>query len=69
MADAWGRSWGGTFIVWGAVEQQVVRSYGAPFADFNLFLLTTIDRADKINRDVLCRMPSSRIDINGESEP
>lgn len=69
MADAWGASWGGTFIVWGAVEQIVPKAYGAPFVDFNLILLTTIDRADKLNRDVLCRIRSSRIDINGESEP
>lgn len=32
MADAWGVSWGGTFIVWGAGEEQSpVPVYGAPF--------------------------------------
>lgn len=69
MADAWGVSFGGTFIVWGAVESVSPRAYGAPFADFSLDLSTTIDRFHKMNRDVLVRFTSSRLDINGESEP
>lgn len=69
MADAWGSSWGGTFIVWGAVEAVVPKAYGAPFLDFSLELPTTIDRLQKMNRDLLAHFPSSRLDINGESEP
>lgn len=70
MADAWGRSWGGTFIVWGAAEQAAIPgTYGAPFADFQLTLSPSLDFLHKMNRDVLCLMPSARVDIDGESEP
>jgi hypothetical protein len=69
VADAWGVSWGGTFLVWGASESTSPRSYGPPFADFSLDLTTTIDRFHKMNRDIMVRFTSSRLDINGESEP
>ena len=69
MADAWGASWGGTFIVWGAVEQITAKSYGAPFVDFRLDLSPNLDFLSKMRLDIAARMPSSRIDINGESEP
>lgn len=69
MADAWGVSWGGTFLVWGASESASQRAYGPPFADFSLDLTTTIDRFHKMNRDLAVRFTSSRLDINGESEP
>lgn len=44
-------------------------AYGPPFVDFNLELFAFIDRAHKMYRDIAARFPSSRVDINGESEP
>lgn len=69
MADAWGASWGGTFIVWGASEQAVPKSYGPPFADFRLDLTPNIDFLHKMHLSISAGFPSERIDINGESEP
>lgn len=42
MADAWGASWGGTFVVWGAQEQVTVPTFGPPFIDTRSALRTSI---------------------------
>jgi hypothetical protein len=42
MADAWGSSWGGTFIVWGAAEQVTAAQYGEPFLDGTAMMLTSL---------------------------
>ena len=42
MADAWGASWGGTFIVWGAVEQFTAPEYGEPFLDGVALMVTSL---------------------------
>jgi hypothetical protein len=66
MADAWGASWGGTFIVWSASEQITVGTYGPPFIDRQLSMGEPLDFVHKMNRDVLCAIRSPRIDANGE---
>lgn len=70
--DSWGASWGGAFtrfVRWGAFEAATTPVYGPPFQDFSLELTTTIDRFHKMNRDLLAHFPSSRLDVDGESEP
>ena len=73
--DAWGHSWGGPltrFVVWGAntqVSPPPTPYYGRPFADFNLALSPNLDFLHLMRADVSLRIPSLRIDINGESEP
>lgn len=42
MADAWGGSWGGTFVVWEAVEQVTEPVFGEPFLDAQTVILTAI---------------------------
>jgi hypothetical protein len=69
MADAWGGAWGGTCVVWGAAEQNSPKSYGPPFADFSLVMPTAIDRLHKMHLSISAGFPSTRIDIDGESEP
>ena len=74
MADAWGVSFGGTFIVWETSEQVTLPSFGPPFLDRQCALLATVGAStplitvlgthnpmtDTIERQNLLR--SSRID-------
>lgn len=48
MADAWGGSWGGTFIVWAAVEQITAPNFGPPFLDGSAALRTTLGAVSPI---------------------
>jgi hypothetical protein len=73
MADAWGASWGGTFIVWGASEQITAPSFGPPFLDLAASMRTSIGLAPSMRVELglntafpttieaRCLMPSSRI--------
>lgn len=49
MADAWGASWGGTFIVWGAAEQITAPNYGPPFLDGSAAIRTTLGAISPIS--------------------
>lgn len=74
MADAWGQSWGGTFVVWGAVEQVTIPTYGPPFIDMRSPLLMTLGAASPVitalgvnshispQIELESHLPSSRID-------
>lgn len=74
MADAWGASWGGTFVVWGAAEQVTVPTFGPPFVDLRSPLLTTLGAVSPVisalgvnaqispHLEFECQLPSFRID-------
>ena len=73
MADAWGVSWGGTFIVWGAVEQVTAPNYGPPFIDLISAMGMTIGVEPGLRTEIglasvfpttieaRCKLPSARI--------
>ena len=48
MADAWGVSWGGTFVVWGAVEQVTLPTFGPPFIDVRSPVLMTLGASSPV---------------------
>ena len=74
MADAWGVSFGGTFIVWGAVESVTVATFGPPFLDLRSAIRNTLGATSPVIQAVGVRstvrdslemqnlLPSSRID-------
>ena len=74
MADAWGVSWGGTFIVWGASEQVTSPTFGPPFLDLSSAIRATLGVTSPMIQAVGVRstvrdsletqnlLPSSRID-------
>ena len=49
----------------GEIPYQVV--YGAPFLDMSMEFPQVIDRFHKMIRYVVCRLPKTRIDLDGES--
>lgn len=74
MADAWGVSWGGTFVVWGASEQVTLPTFGPPFIDARCPLITSLGAVSPLvtalgvnstispHIELESQLPSSRID-------